>query len=296
MALWKMSLGRVGRRWASHLDAAGRKAVRRVLERAKFELIPLKNVLDQAKFLPDGATVSVTASPAKTLEDTMELAGELKQRGFDVIPHLSARMVKDTAHLQTLLEQMEAMEVSRVFLVGGDAKEPGDFFDAYSVLQAMSDMGHHLTEIGVASYPEGHHVISDDKLRQALYDKQPYASYMTTQMCFDAAAISGFVARARADGITMPVHLGIPGVASRLKLIQISSRIGVGQSVSFLSKNRGLIKAFHNPGGYTPDELLDRLGATLVDPVADIEGVHIYTFNQCETTERWRQSYLEQLG
>lgn len=282
-------------RGVSRLDAEGRAAVRRVLEHAKFELIPLKNVLDQSRFLPEGATVSVTASPAKTLEDTLDLAAELQQRGFDVIPHLSARMTKDKAHLESLLKRMESMEVSRLFLVGGDAEEPGDFFDAYSVLQAMNDIGHHLTEIGVTSYPEGHHVIPDDKIRQALHDKQPHADYMTTQMCFDADAITSFISESRDAGITMPVHLGLPGVADRLKLMSISARIGVGQSISFLSKNRGLVSQFLKPGGYTPDELLEELGPTLADPAAKVEGVHIYTFNQCETTERWRQEYLARL-
>lgn len=286
MTLWRSK---------AHLDDSGRAAVRRVLEHAKFELIPLKNVLDQARYLPEGATVSVTASPAKTLEDTLDLAAELQQRGFDVVPHMSARMTKDKAHLELLLARMEQMELTRVFLVGGDAQDPGEFFDANSLLEAMIHIGHHLTEIGVTAYPEGHHIIPDDKIRQALHDKQPHANYMTTQMCFDAKAITAFVAGVRADGIILPVQLGLPGVADRLRLMAISTRIGVGQSVSFLSKNRGLVRKFFKPGGYTPDELLERLGGTLQDPEAAIQGVHIYTFNQCETTERWRQEYLESL-
>ena len=115
-------------------------------------------------------------------------------------------------------------------------------------------------------------------------------------MCFDAGAIERFIARARQQGIHLPVQLGIPGVADRLKLMTISARIGVGQSVRFVSKNRGLIRRFMTPGRYTPDELLDRLGPVVADEAADVQGVHIYTFNQCETTERWRQEYLERLG
>ncbi len=277
------------------LDAEERAAIRRLLEHAKFELIPLKNVLDQARFLPEGATVSVTASPVKTLEDTWDLAAELQQRGFDVIPHLSARMTRDRSHLEKLLRRLDELAISRIFLVGGDATDPGAFPDAPSVLDAMVEMGHHLTEIGVTAYPEGHAAIPDEALRAALHHKQPHAAYMTTQMCFDPDAIAGFVTEARADGITLPVHLGLPGVADRLKLVQISTRIGVGQSVRFLSKNRGLISKFLKPGGYSPDELLDRMGAAVTDARADIQGVHIYTFNQCETTERWRQEYLARL-
>lgn len=65
-------------------------AVRRVLEQPKYELIPLKNVLDQSEFLPDGATVSVTASPQKGMSATVDLTLELVSRGFDAIPHISA--------------------------------------------------------------------------------------------------------------------------------------------------------------------------------------------------------------
>ena len=277
------------------LDSAGRAAVRRILEHPKFEVLPLKNVLDQVRWLPDGATVSVTASPTKTLEDTMDVAAELRLRGFQVVPHLSARMTHDKRHLAALLGRMEQLEMSRIFLVGGDAPQRGIFPDAYSLLLAMDDLGHHLTEIGVTSYPEGHAVIPDDKLRQALHDKQPFASYLTTQMCFDPEAIGDFVSGCRADGITLPVRIGIPGVADRLKLIQISTRIGVGQSVRFLSKHRGLVTKFIKPGGYAPEDLLEGLAPLADDPAAAIVGVHIYTFNQCETTERWRQEYLATL-
>ena len=279
----------------SGLDGAGRAAVRRILEHPKFEVLPLKNVLDQVGWLPEGALVSITASPTTTLEDTMDVAAELCLRGFQVVPHLSARMTHDKTHLAALLGRMEELEISRVFVVGGDAPQRGIFPDAYSLLLAMDDLGHHLTEIGVTSYPEGHAVIPDDKLRQALHDKQPFASYLTTQMCFDPAAIGDFVSGCRADGIALPVRIGIPGVADRLKLIQISTRIGVGQSVRFLSKHRGLVTKFIKPGGYAPDDLLEGLAPLADDPAAAIVGVHIYTFNQCETTERWRQEYLATL-
>lgn len=278
-----------------NLDPAGRKTLRDLLEHPKFEVLPLKNVLAQVDHLPDGATISVTASPTKTLDDTVNLAGELRLRGFDAVPHLSARMTHDKPHLSDLLKRLEKLEISRAFVVGGDAPQRGVFPDGYSLLLAMANLGHHLTEVGVPSYPEGHAVIPDANLRQALHDKQPYASYMTTQMCFDARAIIDFVAACRADGVSLPVQVGISGVADRLRLVKISTRIGVGQSVRFLAKHRGLVSRFVRPGGYAPEELLEGLVPGSDRPGIPIEGVHIYTFNQCETTERWRREYLETL-
>ena len=110
----------------SGLDRAGRAAVRRILEHPKFEVLPLKNVLDQVRWLPDGATVSVTASPTKTLEDTMDVAAELRLRGFQVVPHMSARMTHDKTHLAALLGRMEELEISRIFVVGGERSAAWD--------------------------------------------------------------------------------------------------------------------------------------------------------------------------
>ena len=278
------------------LNDEQRAGLRRVLEHAKFELIPLKNVLDQARYLPPGSTVSVTASPVKTLEDTWDLAASLQQMGFTAVPHLSARMTNDKAHLERLLNRLDALDIHEIFLVGGDAQDPGEFYDAMSILRAMNDIGHSVTKIGVTAYPDGHSVIPDEKLAQALHDKQPYASSMTTQMCFDQEKIGQWLKDTRNDGITLPVVFGIPGVADRLKLITISARIGVGQSARFLSKNSSLVTKFIKPGGYSPAELLEPMANMFMSDAANVAGLHIYTFNQCDTTEEWRQQYLAELA
>jgi methylenetetrahydrofolate reductase (NADPH) len=272
-----------------------RAAIRRVLENPQFELIPMKNALDQAAFLPEGAMVSVTASPVKPLEETFDLAAELQRRGFDVIPHVSARMTRDHAHLEKIVARLHELGIRKLFVIGGDAEEPGEFFDAASILRALDDMGAEFDRIGIASYPEGHHVFDDETARLALHDKQPYASYMATQMCFDTEAIATWIRSMRADGITLPVVIGVPGVADRLKLMRISARIGVGRSLKFLTRHRGLLRSFVEPGGFSPDELLESLANTLHDAEANIINLHIYTFNQVETTERWRREYLASL-
>lgn len=141
-----------------HLDAPARAAIRRVLTNPLFELIPLKNVLDQAKYLPDGAMVSVTASPAKGMDATLDLVEDLQQMGFDVMPHLSARLITDRAHLERILDRLDRLRITRVFVMGGDG-DPSEFFDSLSLLMAMDEIGHDLTEIGIAAHPEGHTVL-----------------------------------------------------------------------------------------------------------------------------------------
>ncbi len=276
------------------VSAAGADAIRALLNDMTYELIPLSNVLPQSEFLPEGARVSVTASPAKGMQATIDLAVELAKRGFEAVPHISARLTRDHAELESILDQIDRAGIERAFVVGGDADPPGEFFDGLSILQAMDAIGHNLT-IGIPGYPEGHHFISDEAIDQALIDKQPFASSVTTQMCFTPQEIADWISHQRAAGVMLPVGIGIPGVAELRKLIAISARIGVGDSMKFLSKNTSLVGKLVRPGGYAPDDLLIGLSNVLADEYANVHDLHCYTFNQVETTEEWRMSMLASL-
>jgi hypothetical protein len=138
--------------------------------------------------------------------------------------------------------------------------------------------------------------ISDRLLLDALRDKAHYASYMTTQLCFDPGAIATWIAARRAEAIALPVHVGIPGVAEPHKLLAISARIGVADTHRFLSKNIRFVARLMRSGGfYRPDGLLEGLAPHIVDPAARIVDLHLYTFNAVEATEKWRQSMLNRL-
>lgn len=281
----------------STLADPAREALARLLAAPTFELVPLKNALSQADHLPPGATVSVTASPAKGLEATVALCEQLQARGFRAVPHLSARMVRDRAHLVDLIEWLEGAGVDRAFVVGGDAKEPGDFPDGLSLLREMHEIGHPLGEIGIPCYPQGHAFIADGPLIDALRAKAGYASYMTTQLCFDPGAIASWIAARRAEGLELPVHVGVPGVAEPHRLLAISARIGVADTHRFLSKNIRFVARLMRSGGfYRPDGLLEGIAPHAADPSARIVDVHLYTFNAVDATEKWRRDYVAKLG
>ena len=271
------------------LDDDDRAALARLLEDPTFELIPLKNVRDQAAALPRGAEVSVTASPGKGIEATVELAIELEAAGLRAIPHLSARMIRDRAHLATLLSRLRDAGIDRAFVVGGDADEPGEFLDGLSLLRAMADLGQLPAELGCPCYPQGHPDIPDAALAQALRDKAPLVQYMTTQLCFDPKAIATFIADRRAEAIELPVKLGIPGVAEMPKLMSISARIGVRDASKFVLRNYRLVGELLKSGGiYKPSRLLQGLAPVLADPAARVSGLHVYTFNNVVATVAWR--------
>jgi len=273
-----------------------RDALAAILEEPTFEFVPLKHAIDQAAHLPPGVDVSVTASPAKGIEATIALAEALQAAGFRAVPHVSARMIRDRAHLQDLVAWLEGAGVDRAFIVGGDAKEPGAYPDGLSLLREMAEIGHPLSEIGIPAYPQGHPFIADGPLLEALRAKAHFASYMTTQMCFEPKAIASWLAARRAEGLTLPVHIGVPGVAEPHRLLAITARIGVADTHRFLTKNMRFVARLLRSGGfYRPDGLLEGLAPVIADPEARVIDLHVYTFNAVAATERWRRQYLERL-
>jgi len=270
--------------------AADESALAHVLVDPTFELIPLRNAVEQASHLPAGRTVSVTASPSKTIEATVDLAVELEQAGLRAIPHLSARMIRDRSHLATILDRLSDAGVDRAFVVGGDTDEPGEFLDGLSLLRAMADLGKLPKELGCPCYPQGHPDIPEDALLQALHDKAELVQYMTTQLCFDPKAIGAFLAARRAEGIALPVKLGISGVAEIPKLLSISARIGVRGASKFVLRNARFVGALLRSGGiYRPTQLMRQLEPLIADPAANVLGLHVYTFNNVPATEEWRR-------
>ena len=131
---------------------------------------------------------------------------------------------------------------------------------------------------------------------RALLAKQPFASYAVTQICFDPVKILGWLAEARGRGMELPVYVGVPGVVDRKKLLRISLKIGLGDSVRFLKKQTGLAGRLLRPRGYSPDALIEGLSPYVGDPGYGIRGFHINTFNHVGETEEWRRRMLGSTG
>lgn len=273
------------------LSPAEREVVARLVSDARLEVLPLRGLDEQLAVLRAGARLTVTASPAKGLEAGVAAGERLRAAGFEVTVHLAAKMVRDAAHLRALLDRMEAAGLDRAFVVGGDAARAGEYPDALALLGALESGGHHLTEIGIAGYPQGHPEIPDDALRSALAAKAAHAHYVTTQLCFDTDALAGWVAAVRRDGLSLPIEIGMPGAVDVARLVRVSARIGVTDAARFAGRQLGLVGRLLRPGGYRPDRLLEGLAPLLADPAAAIRGLHVYTFNQLDRTETWRRTY-----
>ena len=261
------------------------------LERVRFEVIPMKGVADQLRYLPDDALVTVTASPTKGIQPTLDLARTITAAGHRVVPHLSARLIAGSDHLDDVLGQLDQLAVKEVFVIAGDAPEAaGPYEGAGDLLEAIDAKGTRFELVGISGYPESHAFIPDEATVAQMARKAPYATHIVSQICYDPDVLRAWVYAVRARGIHLPIFIGLPGVIDRARLLRVSVRVGLGDSVRFLSKQSQV--ATRMLAGYQPDELMTEITDLLDDPVARVHGWHLFTFNEVERTERWRQELL----
>ena len=269
-----------------------------LLRNPRFEVIPARGTEDAvAEWVPAGMTVTVTASPVKGLGPTIELAERLAARGYRVVPHLAARSVASEAHLAEIIARLKACGVDDVFVPGGDASHPaGPFEGALPLLERLAELGGPFARIGITGYPESHPKIHDDITIQAMWDKRRYATYIVSNVCFDAAQLGRWIQRIRARGVTLPLYVGLAGPAERTRLLRMAAVAGASESARFITRHPGWILRFWMPGGYSPDRMLERAGPVLAAPASGVAGLHLFTFNQLQQAEQWRRAALERTG
>ena len=273
------------------IEAGRASRIAGLLQRSRYEVIPLAGVEEQVlSHLPRDVTLTVTASPTRGLEPTLGLVETLVRHGYAVVPHLSARLVADTAQLREIVARLREAAVRDVFVVAGDAAEPhGSFHGAVDLLDALEELGRPFAEVGITGYPESHPLIDDETTIAAMFEKARHATYIVSQVCFDPVITARWIEDVWERGTRLPIYVGVPGAVSRTKLLRVSARIGVGDSLRFLRKNGGFTSRFLH-GGFDPDALVDGLGSVLDgDKVA---GFHVFTFNDVDDTERWRRQRI----
>ena len=292
-----MTIAETNARRLGRIDPASRRALIAFLRSPRYEVLPTEDVEERVlATVPREVTMTITASPRRGIGATIDLAERLAGHGYAVVPHLSARLIRDESHLKEVLAALASMGVKDVFVIAGDAREPaGRFPDSVSLLEAMRDEQHSLSDIGVTGYPERHSFIDDDLTIQAMWDKRRLATYIVSNLCFDPRMVKKWVARVRRRGVQLPIHIGLAGVADPAKLLRVSSRIGVVDSARFLRGHSNWFLRTLQPGGYSPERFVTGLLPDLAGPERKVAGLHVFTFNEIEPTERWRQETLARL-
>lgn len=238
--------------------------------------------------------VYITFLPGSNFEDTIAVAQRLRGEGLEPIPHLAARSVPSKKFLDDGLARLcgEA-NVSRVLIIGGAVTSPvGEFSDSMQLLATGLFDRHGIGSIGLAGHPEGSPDISDEGIRAALKWKNEFAQrtdakmYLVTQFCFEAEPIIQWDRRLQAEGNKLPIHVGVPGLATIKTLLAHSKACGIGASMTFLSKQAMNVAKLLTVSA--PDRLVADLAAyKAVDPQCGIAGVHMYPLGGLKKTADW---------
>jgi methylenetetrahydrofolate reductase (NADPH) len=281
----------------SALPARDCQILAHTVREAYMEIFPTESIESRLDVLEPGSYVAVTCSPTRGVDVTLDMSERLALRGFKVVPHIAAKMVRNRKHLREIIARLNGLPIISIFVPGGDADAPvGDYATALSLLRDIAELEHKFTEIGVAAHPEGHPVVGEEELINELLKKQQFANYLVTQLCFDAQTLGNWLHEIRERGVSLPAWLGVPGVADRTSLLKTSMRIGVGNSLRYLKRNPKVAAKLMLSSEYRPDDLLVDLAPYVSDPAFDICGYHVYCFNQVERTEQWRHDFLEGLN
>ena len=208
-----------------------------LLRHPRYEVFPAGSTEAAVlEWVPRDVTVTVTASPARGLDATLDLTERLAGHGYRVVPHLPARLVRDDAHLAEIVDRMTGSGITDVFVPAGDSDEPAGRFDsAVSLLDRLAEMGRPFPRVGVTGYPESHPRIGDDVTIQAMWDKRHHATYLVSNLCLDPAVLRRWIARVRARGVTLPLYVGLAGPVDRARLLRMAARAGVAESARFLA-------------------------------------------------------------
>ncbi len=240
--------------------------------------------------------IAVTFLPGETMDARIAAAVQIRNLGFEPMPHLSARRIGSLDELATMVERCtREAGVKRMFIVAGDPPVPaGPFADTMSVLRTGLLERHGITAVGIAGHPDGHPALDADGLWRVLAEKREeiaargMASLIVTQFGFDAAPFLAWLADLRARGIDVPVRIGVPGPAGIKTLLRYAAHCGVGTSAKVMAKYGVSLGRLLGTAG--PDKLVDALARGL-GPAHGPVRLHFYPFGGLGRTVEWIADY-----
>lgn len=266
------------------------------LENTSVEVTPggAKKIEDFRTILRPGTTVFVTFLPGSDFADTLATVKRLYAEGMKPVPHFAARSIPSKAFFEENLKIMQAeCQVDEALLIGGGVTNPvGEFSSSMEVLRTDLFQKYGIKKLGVAGHPEGSPDIPPAEVTKALLEKNAYAKehgidmYITTQFCFEAEPIIEWDKRIQAEGNTLPIHIGIPGLATIKTLLAHATACGIGPSMRIITRQAANIAKLMTTR--MPDKITrDLANYQANDPKCGITQCHLYPLGGMAKSAKW---------
>jgi methylenetetrahydrofolate reductase (NADPH) len=247
-----------------------------------------------ARLVPPQMCVYVAHTPKASLDDVVRVALRLRAHGLTVSPHVVARRVADSRSLRRALQKLVSAGVEQILLIAGDrAVSQGCFTSTLELLESRVTLDAGIRRIGVAGHPEGHPVVPEATLWEALAQKQAFAEttgtrmHVATQFGFDARALGIWERGLASRGITLPVHAGVAGPTPLSRLIKYALQCGVGASLQAVTGNALSIGRLPHLVTRVDEMVLGVYAAKQATPDSRIFAPHFFAFGGVLETARW---------
>ena len=129
-------------------------------------------------------------------------------------------------------------------------------------------------------------VMEAARWKSAFMERTDARMAMATQFCFEAKPVIAWVDRLKAEGIKLPIHIGIAGPAKLQTLIKFAIACGVGASLRVLQKRAMDVTKLLLP--YEPTDVVSALAAHKAANLNfGIESVHFFPLGGIKTNAAW---------
>ena len=279
-------------------DAPAARPLEAFLKGYSIEVMPrtAEKVESFRDILPLGTRVYIAHIEGTPIEDMVATARRINGEGFEVMPHFPARIIPDKATLADWIARYQGeANVTQALLLGGGVNTPAGDFDS-SIQMMETGLFNGFKRLHVAGHPEGNRDIDKDggdaivlqalKWKQAFADRSDADMAIATQFCFEGQPVIDWANRLAAEGISLPIHIGIAGPAKLQTLIKFAIACGVGPSLRVLQKRAMDVTKLLLP--YEPTEVLETLAAhKAANPAFGIEQVHFFPLGGIKTNAQW---------
>ncbi|MDA9785616.1 methylenetetrahydrofolate reductase [Gammaproteobacteria bacterium] len=248
--------------------------------------------------LPKNTRVYLAHLETEDIAEMITTAKRLNNEGFNVMPHIPARLIQNEAMLNDWISmyQNEAGVDEALLLAGGSKKPVGDFDSSMQLIESGLFDKAGFKRLHVAGHPEGSKDIDPGggikNVNKALSWKQEFSKRtdasmaIATQFCFDAGVVKKWADSIKENGIDIPIHIGIAGPAKLQTLLKFSVECGIGASMKVLTKRAKDLTTLLLP--YKPTQILNELAEYKYKNLeSNIEQVHFFPIGGIKQTVDW---------
>ncbi len=232
-------------------------------------------------FKPEFYSVTFGAG-GSTRDLTLETVLEIKQEGFNAVPHISG-ISSTKAEIKTLLDLYQQHNIKHLVVLRGDvphgAVSRGEFKHANELVSFIRQETNDYFHIEVGAYPEYHPeaVSSQTDIQNFKNKVDAGANSAITQFFFNADAYFRFMDECLIADINIPIVPGVMPIYNIKQLARFASNCGAEIPRWLRIKLESYGDDLPSLRSYGVD-VVSELCETLIE--WDVPSLHFYTLNQ----------------